>query len=278
MRRLAQFLKRFRNFAFFLLLQSLLLGLFFNSKNYHKAQFLNTSSAVTGWMVEQEHAIANYMRLKKVSDSLLKENALLHALLPQRFYRLQHRTYVVNDTLSEQHYRYIPAQVINSSNNKRNNYLTINRGESSGIRREMGVIAPNGIVGFVVDVSAHYAIVRTVLSENINISVKLKRNNKYWLIKWNGEDNAVVQLHGVTKSSDIQKGDEIVARGNRGIFPINETVGVVHEISSEGTASKVDVDVQLAVNFGSVYHVYVVENFLKEEQMDLESTFFRQDG
>ncbi|MBD3639111.1 MAG: rod shape-determining protein MreC [Crocinitomicaceae bacterium] len=278
MRRLLQFLKKFRDFIIFLLLQAFVLSLFINSKNYHKAQMVNTSSGVVGWFIEKKHNITRHFHLGEANDSLAIENAELRSQLPESFYKLQDRIYYINDTLYEQQYEYIPAQVINSSDNRRNNYFTLNKGTKSGVQEGMGVITKEGIVGFVVDASPHYAIVRSVLSENINISVKLRRNNEHWPLKWNGKDNSIVQLNGVTHDIDIREGDTVVTRGNKGMFPENQTVGYVNEISLTDGKSTKNVNVKLAVDFSSVYYVYVVQNFLKEEQLTLEGDLFKPKG
>lgn len=273
MRRLLQFLKTFRDFIIFLVLQFFILGLFFNSKNYHRSTLSNTSSSAVGWFVEKKYNITKHFGLSQANDSLAAENADLRALLPESFYKLQNRTYYINDTLYEQQYEYIPATVINSSDNKRDNYFTLNKGGASGIKEGMGVLSKEGMVGFVIDVSTHYSIVKTVLSENFNIPVKLERNNEHWPLKWNGKDNKIAQLNGVTRDIDIKEGDRIVSRGSGGIFPENQMVGTVHNISSEDGKTTLNVDVKLAVNFGSVYHVYIVKNYLKPEQDLLESQY-----
>lgn len=273
MRRLLQFLKTFRDFIIFLLLQIFVLGLFFNSKNYHRSTLTNTSSSVVGWFVEKKYNITKHFGLSEANDSLAAENAQLRALLPESFYKLQEKVYYVNDTLFEQQYEYIPATVINSSDNKRDNYFTLNKGRANGIEEGMGVIAKEGIVGFVVDVSNHYSIVKTVLSENFNISVKLEKNNEHWLLKWNGKDNQIAQLNGVTRDIEIEEGDRVVSRGSGGIFPENQMVGRVSSISAEDGKTTLNVDVDLSVNFSSVYHVYVVKNYLKKEQDQLENIY-----
>ena len=277
MRRLLLFLKKFRDFIIFFLLQLFVLSLFFNSKNYHKAKLMNSSSGVVGWFVEKKHNITKHFSLSEANDSLASENADLREMLPESFYKLQDRVYYVNDTLYEQQYNYIPAQVINSSNNKRDNYFTLNKGAKSGIQPDMGVISKDGIIGFVVDVSDHYSIVKTVLSEDINISVKLKKNNEHWLLKWNGKDNKIAQLNGVTIDIDIKEGDEIVTRGNKGMFPENQIVGKVKEIKSRDGKPTLDVSIELAVNFNAAYHVYVVKNILRNEQEKLEADLLSPD-
>jgi rod shape-determining protein MreC len=278
MRRLLQFLKKFRDFIIFLLLQLFVLSLFFNSKNYHNAQMTNTSSGIIGWFLEKKQNITQHFSLIEANDSLAIENAYLRSFLPESFYQLQDRTFYVNDTIYQQQYQYIPAEVINSSNNRRDNYFTLNKGTKSGVDEGMGVISKDGAIGFVVDASAHYCLVKTVLSENFNTSVKLKRNNEHWLIKWDGKNNDIIQLNGVTYDIDIAEGDTIVTRGNKGVFPENQVVGYVDEIYAVDGKPTKNVNVRLSVNFGAAYHVYVVKNYLKEEQNQLEGSLLDEEN
>ncbi len=271
MRKLIQFLKKFRDFIIFLLLQFFFLTLFFNSKNYHKAQLTNTSSEFVGWFLEKKYNISKHFNLSDANIALMEENAELRARMPESFYRLQGRIFYVNDTLVEQQYDYIPAEVINSTSTKRDNYFTLNRGKKQGIREGMGVISGDGAVGFVIDVSNHYATVKTLLSENVNVVVKHKKNNEHWLIKWDGDNDEKAQINGVTGDIDISVGDTIVTRGGGTMFPEGIMVGTVDELIPVNGKTTLNVSIKLSVNFSSVYHVYVIRNIFREEQQELEN-------
>ena len=54
-------------------------------------------------------------------------------------------------------------------------------------------------------------------------------------------------------------------------------VGKVNEVYSEDGKTTKNVNVKLSVNFGAVYHVYVVKNFLRNEQETLEGDLFEQE-
>lgn len=270
MRNLFKFLRRFRDFLILVVLQIFVLGIFFNSKNYHRAKLFNTSSAVVGWFVEKKHNITKHFSLTDANERLSYENAVLRNRMPESFYQLQGRIYYVNDTLYRQQYEYFPAEVINSTETKRNNFFTLNKGSDAGIENGMGVMSDKGIIGFVVDVSEHYSIVKTVLSENINVPVKLKKNNEHWLLKWDGMDHDIAQVNGVNRDIDIAVGDTVVTRGGSGMFPIGLPVGIVEELISQDGKQTWDVNIRLAVNFSAVYHVYVIKNLMQQEQQELE--------
>lgn len=270
MRNLFRFLRKFRDFLIFIVLQIIVLGYFFNSKNYHKAKLFNSSSSLIGWFMEKKHNITRHFDLAEANEELMNEAAYLRSMMPESFYQLQGSIVYVNDTLYKQQYEYTPAEVLNSTSTKRDNYFTINKGRLVGVKEGMGVMSSQGIIGFVFDVSDHFATVKTILSENINIPVKLKKNNEHWLLKWDGKDNSYAQVNGVNRDIDIEVGDTIVTRGGKGMFPAGIDVGVVSDLISKDGKQTWDVNIKLSVNFNAVYNVYIVRNLLQEEQSALE--------
>ncbi|MDA7803920.1 rod shape-determining protein MreC [Crocinitomix sp.] len=168
---------------------------------------------MVAWFVEKKYNIDKHFSLSDANEALIQENARLRAQLPESFYRLQGDVFYVNDTIKKQQFQYIPATVIDAKYTKRNNYFTLNQGSSQGIEIGMGVISPEGVVGIVTDVSANYSIVMTVLSEKIRVNVKLKKNNEYWLLNWDGLDYDYGQISEVKRDIPIEVGDEVVTRG-----------------------------------------------------------------
>ncbi len=270
MQKLLQFLKKFRDFLIFFVLQVIVLSFFFNQRNYHRSAMTNTSSGAIGWFIEKKHNITQHFNLSKANEILVAENAKLRAQLPESFYTLQGNVFSVNDTLKKQYYRYIPATVINSSSNKRNNYFTLNRGEAQGIEIGMGVVSDAGVIGVVTDVSQNFSIVMTILSENIRINAKLKKNNEYWLVSWDGRDNSIAQIAKVKRDISFEVGDEVITRGGATQFPEGIPVGKISEVIAEDGEQTIALNIKLAVNYNAVYHVYIVENLLKDEQLNLE--------
>ncbi len=275
MKNLINFLKRFRDILLFFFLQVIVLSMFFNSKNYHKTSFINTSSVVSSWISKQRHEVTKHFSLESENETLLKKNAELMTYQPYSFYHLQNRIYSVNDTLYEQQYEYISANVIKTSINRRDNYITIDKGALQNVKEGMGVISNKGIVGFVVDVSTHYALVKTLLSEGLNISAKLKNQSDVrGQIKWDGKDYRIAQLHGITNDINIKKDDEIVTKGSKGIFPKGISIGKVKKVSSQNGEITLEIDVELSTNFNRISSVYLVKNLFKTEQNQLEKGLF----
>jgi rod shape-determining protein MreC len=277
MKNLLNFLKKFKDFLIFFFLQVFILGLFFNSKNYHKASFINSSDFAVGWVHEKRYNITKHFSIEAENDSLAIENAKLLKNQPNSYYHLQNRIYSINDTIYEQQYEYIPAKVINSSVNKRNNYITINKGRLQGVEKEMGVICSNGIVGFVIDVSDHYSVVKTLLSDKLNISVKLKEQmGVKGQIKWNGKNNKFCQLHGITSDTRINGGETVITNGSKGIFPEGINIGKIHHNVENNGSLTLDISIELSTNFSTLYTVYLVNNLLKDEKKLIENNYYSE--
>ncbi len=277
MQNLFQFLKKFRNFLLFIILQTFVLGLFINSKDFHRSQMTNTSSTVVGWFIEKRYNITKHFNLSAANDSLVAANAALKAQLPESFYPLQGSIFYVNDTLKKQQFQYIPATVINSSNNKINNYFTLNQGSAQGIEIGMGVISDNGLIGQIIDVSEYYSIVMTVLSDDIKVNVKLAKNNEYWLLNWNGKNNEIAQIEDVKRDVPFEIGDRVITRGGDTQFPEGIAVGTIDEIVSEDGEQTISLNIRLDVNYNAVYHVYVVKNLMRQQQLEIEERILSED-
>ena len=264
MKNLFNFLKKFRIFLLFFFLQVFILGVYFNSKNYHKATFINTSSAISGWMLTKRHNISKHFRLEQAIDSLAHANTRLLENQPKSYYQLQDRLYIINDSIYEQQYEYSAATVINSTTNKRNNYITINKGAILGVEKGMGVISDNGIVGFVVDISDHYSIIKTILSDKVNVGVKLKEQEEVrGQIKWDGNDSDICQLHGITSDIIISGGETILTKGSNGVYPEGIVIGKIKDDFENDGSLTLKLNVELGVNFSQLYKVYLVKNILK---------------
>lgn len=272
MKNLLKFLKRFRNFLIFIALQIFILPFFFSSKNFHKASFVNTTNSISGWLMQKKYNVTQHFSLAKNNVLLASENAELIGKLPYSFYALENKVFSINDRLYEQQYEYISATVINYSNHKRNNYATINKGSLAGIENDMGVIVNNGIVGFVIDVSKHYSIIRTILSERINVVVEV--NDIMGQLDWYGAANNVCHLKGITSSSEILKGDSVFTKGSNSHFPKGILVGIVDRVEVKNGSATLTIPVKISTNFTALSHVYIINNIFKNEQQEIENSYY----
>jgi rod shape-determining protein MreC len=162
------------------------------------------------------------------------------------------------------------ARVVNNSTNRRNNYITLDRGRRQGIHTEMAVISAEGVVGIVKDVSEHYCSVLSFLHKDSRISAQVKRNGYIGSMVWEGYDARYGNLKDIAKHIKLAVGDTIVTSSFSRIFPQGVPVGVIEKVNANTGDNFQDVRVRLSVNFGNLAHVYVINSLLKDEQAALE--------
>lgn len=271
MGKLLAFLRRFRIFLFFTGLQIGALYFYFSSLSFPKSQYNSIAVAISASVWRWENDLTKFIHLDETNSKLLQQNKLLRERLPESFIQLENGLVKIEDTLHLQQYEYIPSTVINSTFDKRNNYLTINIGSTQGITPGMGVFADQGIVGVVHRVSKHFSLVRSVLSQNINLDAMVQKNGAFGLLKWETKNDKTVNISGVSNDIPIRKGQRVITRGGGGIFPRGLPIGKVHKVAPIEGKPLWYVEVKLGVNFRAVQKVYVIKNLLKNEQETLES-------
>ena len=272
MRNLIAFLKRFRIFIVFAILQGVALSSYFTNLRFPRSQYLTTASALSGKMMEINHDVTKHFNLAYNNRKLQYENIQLRRKLAQSNIKINKGVIKINDTIFEQHYDYTKATVLNSTVHKRNNYFTLNIGKSSGVYRGMGVISNNGVVGIIHTSSEHFSIVKTVLTENINIDVMVEKTGVYGLLKWNGKSPKIGTVSSISNDLSLKKWSKIVTRGGSGIFPKGIPVGKIKSIKTVEGKPLWDVEIYFSEKYGKHQYVYVIKNLLIKEQKKIEAT------
>jgi len=265
MRNLLAFLRRFRVFLIFTAFQAIALTFYFSQHTYPKNAFLSSTSVVTGSVLEVESEVNQYFSLKEENDRLQEQLNFLLNKGKSNFIIPDTVTQLNQDTLLNQRYRLDAIKIIAGNTKLKNNYFTINAGSDQNVEEGMGVVGPYGIVGKVTDVGSKYSVVKTVLSENININGMIAKNGVHGLIKWDGRDDKIVQLHEITNDTDLEVGDTIVTRGSSSSFPRNAMIGVVDEIEPNNGAVYLTIHVRLSEKLNGVYHAFLIRDLWKGE-------------
>lgn len=273
MRNFLAFIRQFRVILFFALLQGFALTWYFTFLSYPRSQYLTAANSVSGKFYEAKFEITQYLNLRRNNYWLQRENARLHENQDKSLFKLEHGMVEVNDTLHMVQYKYIPAKVINSTCTRRNNYFTINVGRNQGIEKNMGVITPNGVLGTIHNVGEHFSVVKSCLTEDINIALMIESSGEHGFLKWDGKDARRGTLTGISNDSKVQKWSKVVTRGSAGIFPQGLPVGKVEKTTVVEGKPLWDVTVLFSENFRRVQRVYVIKNLLRDEQFDVEKPY-----
>lgn len=264
MRSLFLFLWRNQFFTLFIILEIISLLLLSNSFSYQRSLRYNTVNDFTGSVYSTYSGITDYFGLRTENELLVAENARLRAMLSGEI--------EWSDSLSPKQdslYRYIPAVVVSNSVSKRNNMIMVNKGKADGIEKEMGVISSNGLAGIVIGVSDHYAMIMSMLHENMRISGRIKKNNQLVNVEWDQSDYLTGSILDIPSHIQLQIGDSIITSGNSLIFPQDLLIGVVESHEKESGEHLSKAILRYSTDFNSLRHVYIIERFMADEQDSL---------
>jgi rod shape-determining protein MreC len=269
------FIRRHFNFLFFLVLQIISLSFLFRYNKFHEAAFLNVSTEVTGRLNERYNNIEYYFQLKKTNEALVQENLRLRQQLITNFEAPDSNKRLFRDTIrvdSVRKWLIMEAKVVNNTISLPTNYLTIHRGYRQGVRANMGVTGPQGIVGSVINVSENFAVVMSVLHPQFRVVAKLKKGGETGTIYWDGISPAFISMRGIPRSANVVVGDTVVTSQITSLFPANLLVGTIAEIVPDNTSNFFNLKVRTATNFSNIEYAYVLDNVQYDEQKRLEDS------
>ena len=274
MRNLILFLSRNYYIILFLSLESLSIFFLIQNNHFQRSHFLNSPNVIAGNIYETYSGITDYFGLKTTNKKLADENVMLRNSLRQTVSSEISSPITVNNNLYRQKYIYMVAKVVNNSTNRRKNYLTLNIGSKQGVKKEMGVIASDGIVGIVVDVSDNFCSVMSVLHADNRVPVTIKRFGENSILVWNGneDDEWHAKMKLIPSHLQLVKGDTVVTSSNSSIHPAGIMVGTIEGFEKIAGNTFYNVTVKLSTDFNRLSYVNIVNNLMKDEQTTLEKT------
>lgn len=270
MRKLILFLSRNQSFFLFIILEFFCLYLLMDRNHYQRVQYFHTANSISAGMHDSFSGISNFMNLNEQNDSLAAENAKLLELLYGGKMLVTYYNDSIVDTIARESYHYISSRVVKKSTIAVRNYMTIDKGSSDGILPEMGVIGPNGIVGIVKKVSPQFAVIMTVIHSDFKSSCKI--GNNIGSLSWDGLDARYASITDFPKHIEVGIGDSVLTSGYSSFFPTNAPIGIVRDIEKVDGVNFYNISVELATNFASLSHVYVIDYLNREERIELEQS------
>jgi rod shape-determining protein MreC len=265
MRNLIVFLARHYFFLLFLVLQIISLTLVVNHNYFQKAAAVSASNALSGSMYETRNEITQYFDLKDQNIQLSEMNAILLGKMENSYLNYDTTSTVVVDTVRRLRYTYIAAQVLDNTVSLRNNYIVLNRGSLQGVKPDMGVITPGGIVGIVREVSDNFCVVMSLLHKDSKISASVKRDGTFGQLAWNYLDYREGEMTDLPTHSKIAIGDTLVTSGLGDAFPAGIPVGTVMSFERRGGDKTYTVRVRFTTDFRKLHHVYIVRDLMRPE-------------
>jgi rod shape-determining protein MreC len=136
--------------------------------------------------------------------------------------------------------------------------VTIDRGSSDGLRANMAVISPRGVVGRIVDQppSINAAKVQLLIDRSAGAGALVERSNAGGVVVGQ-EGDPPLRMDFVSNLADVKVGDRVVSSGLDGIFPRGFAIGYVEKVSNGAKLYK-DIQIRPVVDFAALQSVLVV--------------------
>ncbi len=176
-----------------------------------------------------------YVRLQDVQE----ENVVLRETVDRLELRLQRQNALVQRAKSLQHLLELrdstdaitlTAEVIGVDATPWFQTLTVNRGSSDGVRSDLAVIAPNGVVGRVLDLPGPRAAkVQLLIDQNAAAGAVIERTRSAGIVSGLG-NNSELRMDYVSNLEDVEIGDRVLTSGTDGVYPRGFVIGVVSAV------------------------------------------------
>lgn len=260
---LIKLIQKYFTLILFLSLELFNFTVIVKNNTYHQVAFVNKANYFTNTFYDYRSQVASFVALKKVNDSISQFNAALLSSLMNN--RVMQRIDTNVEMLHVAQFNFIPAMVTRNSITESRNFIYLNKGRMDGIAVDMGVINEKGPIGKVVNVTNHFACVRSFLHRENAIAVKVKNTHYFGSIVWEGKDIRIAKLEDIPKHVKVKIGDTILTSGYSSYFPEDLPVGRIIKFDNTPKNNFADAQVLLFNDFGNLHHVFVIQNFRKKE-------------
>lgn len=288
MRNLLAFLANYNHWFLFIILEVISFVMLFSYNSYQGSVYFSSANAITGKVYEYNSAVTSFFNMSQRNKNLSERNLILeqqNRVLTQMLATKNGDSLIISNVEKEAlaGFKLIPAKVIQSTVNREDNLITIDKGHADGVYEDMGVACGTGVVGVVYMASDHYAIVLPVINTKSNISVTIRKRGYFGFLHWKGEPSDLAYVDDVPRHAKFALGDYVVTNGYSAIFPAGITVGKILHVFNSPDGLSYRVQVRLSTDFGNLRHVCVIDNkdikdkalLLKAAQDSLKP---RQDG
>ena len=222
--------------------------------------FAEVQRASTSVIEGVQHGWQNYFALQQVrreNEQLRHENGQLQVQLQQER-ALSTQTRNLQQLLELRQRTSLSttaASVIAGGASPDFRTFTIDKGTRDGLRPDMAVIAPTGVVGRIIMPSARASKVQLLIDRNAAAGAIVERSRAQGVVLGTGGDK--LKFEYVPGAADVQVGDRVVTSGIDGIYPKGFAIGQIESIH-KGAGVFSAIVVKPVVEFSSLEEVLVI--------------------
>lgn len=273
LKRVYDALSMFKEYVLFGTLLFASVGLLVQNDSSQIRALRSFSLATVGFLQETFSFIPNFFDLQRENKVLRELNlSLTDEVSRLREGRLENlRLRRLLDLKERGEYRYLSANVIGKTLQLLRNTVTLDLGESDGVKVNMPVVTDRGLAGRVIATSSNYAIAQLLLNKDLRVSAKIQRSRSDGIIRWEGGSSLILQ--DVVKTSDVQPGDVVLTSEYSSLFPPGIKIGIVSSTRQVPGSLFQAIEVVPSVDFSRLEEVFVVPVVPDSNRIVIERRF-----
>lgn len=191
----------------------------------------------------------SYIIQKNVNASLEKEIQELKETLD------------LNKTLTE--YNPVNATILSRNKSYWFNTITIDKGSTSGIKKDMAVITKKGLIGKVSMVSRNSSEVKLITSDDVNfkvsIAIKTNEEDNYAILNGYNKKTGLITASGIDKTTSINAGDTVLTSGLGELFPAGIYIGTVEKVKNDKYSLSKTIFIKTQQDFNNIHYVTILK-------------------
>jgi rod shape-determining protein MreC len=271
---LFDFILRYISWFVFLICEIISLVLLFTYNNYQGSIWMSSANVVTGKVYEVNAGVEQFFSLTDINEQLSKRNLYLEQRVQDLTSQIAAQTgdsslmKLENYELMKK-FNLISAKVVSNSINKRNNLITIDKGEIDGVRKDMGVACGSGVVGIVFMTGRHYSVVMPILNSNSSISCTINKRGYFGYLHWTGGNSRIAFMDEVPRHAHFNLYDKVVTSGYSSVFPPGIEIGKIIHVYNSSDGLSYRCMVELSTNFAKLRDVSVIDDAQMKERIDI---------
>ncbi|HEY3930200.1 MAG TPA: rod shape-determining protein MreC [Candidatus Koribacter sp.] len=162
----------------------------------------------------------------------------------------------------------LPAQVIGSSGSDQSRIIYLDKGSDDGVKSDMAVISPDGIVGKVLRVLPTTCQVLVIDDQLSGVGATLEKTRLQGILA--GTPSGTLIIKYIMKDEKVEPGETVVTSGGDRIFPKGLAIGRVKDVTP-GKDMFLNIRVTPAANLSELEEVLVVTRIVERERTNEET-------
>ena len=155
----------------------------------------------------------------------------------------------------------IPAQVIAKDISTEFETIRINKGSSDSvnhiaIQKNMAVVTPQGIVGYVREATPDHSVVLTIIDPGSRVDAIVQSSRARGVVV--GVLGGKLRMKYVNRTEDVKIDDLVITSGLGGIFPKGLMIGKIHKVVKKPYGTEQYIEIEPTVDFSKLEEIFVV--------------------